>query len=235
LLSNPAFYGAAIHGVLMRRRLLAAALATAVWAAPAGAQTREMTLTGAGSVVFKKVYVGKYSGASPGLPALDLFCVDFLNSMQIGDTWTARFTSLSHLVAGIGSDNTRFGQQGLTDIALRYQKAAWLSMQFALNSTSTWGGIHQAIWNIFTPTSPNWTGTGSTTWRAKADLASTDGTFDSVDWQSWYVVTDVNTVGGSDGKQEFLTYLTPEPETLILLATGLAVVLGYGVASRRFV
>lgn len=227
----------------MRRSLLASALALSFTVGTAAAQTRQVTLTGAGNVVFNNVYVGPYTGTSPGLPTLDLFCVDFLNSVRVGNVWNARFTSLSDLMGGLGLGNTRFGQKALLTVStaddattvLNYRKAAWLAMQFAANGTGSWGGIHQALWNLFTPTSPNWLNTTSGDWRSLADAASTNETFDQINWNSWYVVTDVNTVGGRYGKQEYLTYVTPEPETLLLLATGLAAVLGYAVASRRFV
>lgn len=228
----------------MRLQLLAVSLTLTVLALPAQAQTREVRLErwwswdAASGTKFGNVYVGPYGGSSPGLPNLDLYCVDFANGVRMGRVWTARFTSVSDLLGGVGLDDTRWGQRFLgapwsyPNPVPQYQKAVWLAMQFAGSAPGSWPGIHQAIWKQFTNT-PTWTGTDYETWMASANTASTNGTFDSINWQRWYVVTDVNTVDGTGGTQEYLTYVTPEPETLVLLATGLAVVIGYAVMSRR--
>jgi hypothetical protein len=228
------------------RQLILTALALATTALPTAAQTRQVTLNRAWSwgatsgTTYGGVYIGPYGASSPGLPNFDVFCVDFVNSVRVGDTWTARFTSLADLMGGSGLDDTRWGQRYLgaplsyPDPVPLYQKAAWLATQFATHSKTAWPGIHQAIWRQFT-SSPTWTGTDYTTWMANANTAASNGSFDNIDWKYWYVVTDVNTVHGTGGKQEYLTYITPEPGTLLLLATGLAVVIGYAVVSRRFV
>jgi len=237
----------------MRRSVLASALALsfAVGTAEAQIGTREVTLNRAwgwdrtSGVTSHGYYVGPYGGSSPGLPNLDLFCVDFLNGVSLNDTWTARFTSLADLMGGTPGalGGTRFGQRYLgdpgayPDPVVRYQKAAWLAMQFEDASTGSWGGIHQAIWNQFT-SSPSWTDAGGSTWRYRANAAAGDGSFNNINWQYWYVVTDVRTGDvkpAYGGKQEYLTYVTPEPETLFLMATGLVAVIGYAVVSRRFV
>jgi hypothetical protein len=224
----------------MRRPLLVSALALGFTVGTAAAQTREVTLNRAWSwdrssgVTSNGYYVGPYGGSSPGMGQMDLYCVDFLNSVRVGDTWTATWTSLADLLDGVGIQNTRFGQQGLSDVVLRYQKAAWLAMRFDATSTGSWGGIHQAIWRQFA-SSPTWTGTGWRTWRDRADAAAANGSLDQMDWRWWYVVTDTQTQGGQGGRQEYLTFVAPEPETLLLFATGLVAVIGYAVVSKRFV
>ncbi|HWP37666.1 MAG TPA: PEP-CTERM sorting domain-containing protein [Gemmatimonadales bacterium] len=219
------------------RRLVLAVIALATAALPAAAQTRQVTLNRAWSwgatsgTTYGGVYIGPYGASSPGMPNFDVFCVDFLHAASLNNPWTARFTSLADQ-SGVET-GTRFGRMGVSDVVTKYRRAAWLATQFATNGG--WAGIHQAIWYQFTPGSPTWTGTGYETWLAQADVASLNG-FNGMDWQNWYVVTDVNTnSSGSYGRQEYLTYVTPEPETLLLLATGLAVVIGYAVVSRRFV
>ncbi|HEX9582250.1 MAG TPA: PEP-CTERM sorting domain-containing protein [Gemmatimonadales bacterium] len=236
----------------MRRSLLASALALsfAVGTVEAQIGTREFTLNRAwgwnatSGTTSHGYYVGPYGGSSPGLPQLDVYCVDFLNGVSLNDTWTARFTSLADLINGDGLGYTRFGQRYIggdpgayPDPVIQYQKAAWLALQFEDASTGSWGGIHQAIWNQFT-SSPSWTDVGGAYWRYKAGVAAGDGSFDNINWNYWYVVTDVTTGDvkpAYGGRQEYLTYVTPEPETLFLMATGLVAVIGYAVVSRRFV
>lgn len=238
----------------MRRHLLVATLAIATTAAPAAAQIRQVKLNRAygwnasgptrfnGTSFGSGVFIGPYGGSSPGLPNLDLFCVDFVNSVSVGAVWNARFTSLADLMAGDGVGDTRWGQRYLgaplsyPNPVPQYQKAVWLAMQFASNGTGSWPGIHQAIWRQFTST-PIWDNsiTGWQGWQSSAQTASTNVSFGNINWNSWYVVTDVNTVDGKNGKQEYLTYVTPEPETLLLLATGLVAVIGFAVTTRRFV
>jgi hypothetical protein len=213
------------------RRVLLAVLALPLSTWPALAQ-QQVTLTGAGSTLSNNVYVGPYTvyvgpytGSVPGMPTLDLFCIDYMNGVAIGDTWSAHFTSLSSGDLG----NTRFGQQYGAASQVMYQQAAWLSMQFARTGTGSWGAIHAAIWHIFTPNDPTWGGTAASAWLTQAQQVSNYGT---VNLNTWRVVTDVATVGGQGGTQEYLTHVTPEPGTLLLLATGLAAV-GLAVFVRR--
>src|SRR3972149_3024146 len=142
----------------MRRQLIAAAALVCLVAGTAEAQTRQVKLnraygwTGSGVVGYGGVAIGPYGASSPGMPNFDVFCVDFSNSVSVGNVWTARFTSLAD-AAGI-DDNTRFGQLSLSPVLDQYKRAAWLAMQFASNGTGSWKGIHQAIWKQF-GTSPS--------------------------------------------------------------------------------
>jgi len=52
-------------------------------------------------------------------------------------------------------------------------------------------------------------------------------------WNYWQVVTDMNTNSLTTGKQEYLTYVTPEPATIFLMGTGLVAVLGMTFITRR--
>jgi hypothetical protein len=195
-------------------------------------------LNGFGVVGYNGVAVGPYTGSVPGLPSLDLYCVDFYNSVHVGDSWKANFTSMSTLMGGSGFGSTRLGQLtlppaptlGQATAVMKYQRAVWLATQFAANGTGQWGGIHGAIWDITAPpgsTGPQWA--AATVWKSQTP------DFSAINWDYWYVVTDVATAGGLGGKQEYLAYITPEPGTILLLASGLIGLAGAAVVTRRAV
>ena len=66
-----------------------------------------------------------------------------------------------------------------------------------------------------------------------AQEAANNG-FAGFDFSQWSVFTDKNADGHSYGKQEYLVRVNvvPEPETVVLLLSGLVVLLGVG--RRRF-
>jgi hypothetical protein len=223
-------------------RALVLTLTLAVFAVTAEAQV-EVTLTGAGSTVYGGVYVGPYTASIPGFASIDFYCNDFINSVRIGDTWNANMTSLGSFIA----EQTRFGQYYGNPALDRYKQAVWLTMQFGAFTglpTATrgaaYGTIHEALWRTFTDdlalpntSEPNWNasydGTSYAQWMTDAENADLSG----INWDYWYVVTDVNTVDGVGGKQEYLTYVTPEPATIFLMGTGLVAVLGMTLVTRR--
>ena len=177
--------------------------------------------TSGGSVSYNGVRVGPYEAQAvslPGQPAMDIYCVDFLHAIKGGQVWDANVSTLS---GDLGS--TRFGNA----FRVQYQKAAWLSMQFANTSHAQWGGLHSAIWNLMTPGSPSWATSQQSYW-----LSLADANYQSVDLSQWSVITDVNAAGMVGGVQEFITpnVVTPEPFTMALVGSGL---LGIGVFNRR--
>lgn len=143
---------------------------------------------------------------------------------------------------------------------LRYRQAAFLSAQFEAydvpgvseeDRTAAWSGLHAAIWTIMTPGFPNpdevarFGGYISNMALAVSqagiyldDLAhAMDGVEDDTRWadfnfDEWSVLTDVNANGTYGGVQEYLvrTTVTPEPETYVLLLSGM---LGIFVVARR--
>jgi hypothetical protein len=213
---------------------VAAALAFAVLALPAqsAAQTRQVTLTGVNGVYAHSVYIGPYYLSTPGLPTLDVICDDYLNGVHVGDTWRANFTNVaSGVLGGTQLGQTRWGQTFGAAAPSMYLRAIWLSRQFYSAPRAEWAGIHAAIWNTFTPGAPAWT--EGAAWLARANAAQAEPGFIGDDLQYWYVVTDVNTASGAGGRQEYLTYVTPEPGTVILLGTGVAGLLLFAGFVRR--
>lgn len=214
----------------MRTRVVALAVTMSLgFAAPASAST-QFTFLNAGTVTAFGYYVGPYNGIQ-GAPAnanVLLNCVDFFHHTAAGDVWQANVTSLSSS-ADIGTA-TRFNNLAT------YRQAAWLTTQFATTSNAaTIGDIQATIWNLFSgPTTPPQP--SSNVWLL-ASQAYVAANANGSSYQDFWVVTDVNAhlADGSDNvhsNQEFII-VTPEPATMLLVATGLAGFAGMRVRRRR--
>lgn len=209
------------------------------FAAPASASTQFTFLNG-GTVTAFGYYVGQYNGVE-GLPVnanVKLNCVDFFHRVAIGDVWQANLTSLGSST-GIGTV-TRFSN--LT----AYREAAWLTTQYTSSmSSATVGNIQATIWNLFsgssTPPHPS-----SSAWLTAAQsyvAANPNGST----YQNFWVVSDIHnrTSTRADNPrsiQEFIIYddtfnpnvvPTPEPATMMLVATGLAGFAGVRLRRRK--
>lgn len=179
--------------------------------------------------------VGPYTArlvSYPGMPSVTIYCVDYLHDIDIGQVWTA---NVSKLVLSDVND-TRLGIAGDDLDALnRYKKAAWLASQFMVNQDqASWQQIHSAIWTTALdgndPNKPYYGKYGN--WIAQANAAEAGG-YAGFDFSEWAVLTDVHAADlGYDidplrepGVQEYLVHVTvtPEPETVILMLSGLAV------------
>jgi len=209
------------------------------FAAPASAST-QFTFLNPGTVTAFGYYVGQYNGyeGAPVNANVLLNCVDFFHHIANGDVWQANLTSLGSS-AGIGT-TTRFNNLTL------YRQAAWLTTQYATAPNSaTVGDIQATIWNLFTgPTTPP--APSSNAWLLASQAYVAANTSSST-YQNFWVVTDVNAhlANGADNPnsvQEFIIYddtfnpnvvPTPEPATLMLVATGIAGIAGARIRRRK--
>jgi len=220
---------------LMRAFLLIAA-ASALLAPSARAQTEQLKFVDGSGVGFNGVQVGPYRGmllSEPGSPTIDIYCVDYLHEITVNTVWTANESSLAGNLSktrlGEGFGVSGISWYGADDVFTRYRKAAWLTTQFAIQNTSAWGGIHSAIWLL---TTPNYSTNLPSAFVSAAAywITQANANYTTIDPNSYVILTDVNTTGFTNGVQEYLM-VTPEPQTIVLLGSGIAVL--YAARRRR--
>ena len=217
-----------------------AAITMALTTSPAHAAPHQFKFLAGSGVGGWGTQVGTYKGQLDG-NAIDIWCVDFANHISPGSQFQVNLTGLG---GSPSLANTRFGFY--TNALARYRQAAWLAWQFTTTSQSSWKYIHAAIWHLMTPAQPSIT--------AASDIALVNGwltnastNYARYNYSNAFVITDValarchatSPTGGAlngCGYQEQLTFTgpltvtTPEPASMVLLATGL---IALTVTSRR--
>lgn len=236
-------------------RIVAALTSFAVLCVTASlADTVTLTLTSANNYVSPDGgYVAPYylqaAGSNQSFPVI---CDDYTVDVQPGITWTAQTFSLSNL--GTTGDSARFFANttfaNTTNSTIAYDEAAWLAYQTGLfggpaATNQQISNLNYAIWYLFDPsgahglsTDPGYTGNVAAINILLGQALTAVTTQPLPSYFSGLVIytptcngqTPCDASTAPPNSQEYLTFATPEPSSLALVASG---VFGLIVRKRR--
>ncbi len=227
------------------------------------ASQEHLKLTGVGDGVVASwagVYIGPYDGkitsGDPTIPQLSLYCVDYAHDVRTGDNWDVNVTN----IGGAGPDLSNTFANDLTKYReaafLASLFSSWNSYTGLTYGSGTsfgtksavYSGIHAAIWRIMAEGTSQafpygFSGLNADLAQAMSEpfygmansAASAKFSGTGMTFNEWSVLSDVNG-NVRDAGQEYLvrtTTVTPEPETYVLLLTGLLMLLGVSRLRRR--
>jgi hypothetical protein len=177
----------------------------------------QMVFQGVNGANDGQYYVSPYYGTMNG-QTVTLFCDDIINEITFGQSWSANVTNLGTAVNTNDFSQTRYGSVAgsavLSNPALAYEEAAWLTLQFASNPGDL-VNLQYALWDIMNPGAR---GNGNSDVQNWLLLASED--YGTINLSNFEIVTNVGPLTLTGQEQEFIVQ-TPEPGTMALLLCGM--------------
>jgi hypothetical protein len=181
------------------------------------ADSKTLTMTGAGNNVMGGVYVGPYYATVNGVANTAVICDDFKDDSTVGHSWNYTANNFSTLGSAL------WGNQ-----LANYEGAAWLTLQMlSLNgnpsNNTQVGYLSFAIWSLFDKAALNGLNAtqlaGVNSWLAKIPQGLTPSQF-----ANFVILTPNGCTPGSCPGQEFLQLVMPEggSSAMYLLFAGLA-------------
>lgn len=174
-----------------------------------------MVFTGVNGANDGQYYVSPYTGTMNGQTVV-LFCDDIKNDISIGEQWQANVTNLGTAVNTDNFSQTRYGGVSGSPVSnpiVAYEEAAWLTTQFAGNSSDLIS-LQYALWDIMNPNSEPTSYGDVQTWLNRAQQ-----NYGSIDPYNFAIVTNTGNLQLTGQQQEFIIQ-TPEPGVIALLLCG---------------
>jgi hypothetical protein len=152
-------------------------------------------------------YLSPYYGAIDGQP-VTLYCDDFADDVNFNWSWPVNVTQLS----SSNLSNTLFG----TDARTQYEEAAWLTTQLVPGGGPNNADIQATIWDLFPNNGSPPTPSSNSPWLQQAVQ-----NYGSLNDSDFFIYTDARTNFGDPPSrgQEYIVYESPEPGSIVLLAT----------------